>query len=746
MKKWILLLALFAAGQQTAVFGQIADSAQRQAWVNLAKPGSSLRWLKVRDDVKLTSRSFFDDCKTAFGLSKNDEFRLLRTNTDELGMTHYRYQQYHKGYRVEGATYLLHERDGRIATANGRLVPTLDGVEPPATLPQEKALQYALELIPTKNYLWLDKKAEEDLKMRETNPDATFYPAGELVWLQPADDAKYRLAWKFDIHTADGLSETIWLDAATYGLLRRAPLDIHCNPGSGTTTWNGTVNFNTSQSGSNFILLDDCQAPNIHVFNGQDSVSTGFATEYTDADNNWSASGQRSAVQTFFGLTQSWQYYQNRHSRNSYNNGGANINGYNQAGFTDSNGNTYWSNASWSPGAQIFRFGDNGTDGNATDDWNSVDIIGHEFTHAVTSNEADLTYSAESGALNESFSDIFGEMVEQFTTGSIDWLIGADRGYIRNMSNPGDKGDPDTYRGTNWRSTASPCDGTNDNCGVHTNSGVQNFWFYLLSMGGSGTNDNADYYSVQGIGAQSAANIAYRSLSQYLSSSSDYADAKWGAIQSAIDLYGDCSNEVLQCTRAWNAVGVYSADGLGYDIEVECPLLDLAHIFGLSYTVDVFNDIRSDCDISPSNGAPVVFEAGHAVLLKPGFTSGDNFHAYIDPCAAPIVAPKPSDGSGDRQGIATGKERNPGMEPEVFPNPFRSRVRIQFDLAATGPVTLRLLDTYGHCVKTWYENETLLQGEHSILYQQSGLPNGLYTLELRSAGKYASRKMVKVGD
>jgi len=746
MKKWILLLALFAGGQHISVYGQASDSLQIKALAAIAQPGSSPRWFRVRDDVKLTPRTFFEKSRVALGLNPRDEFRLLKAETDEIGMTHHRFQQFFRGYRVEDGLYTLHESEsGRIVTANGRLAIGATLTEPPITLTEKLALDLVLKFTSGKNYLWMDKTMEENLKARTDNPDATFFPKGEMLWLK-TDDEAYRLAWKFDIHTTDGQSEAVYLDAATGKVLRQTPLDIHCDPGSGATTWNGTANFNTRQSGGNFILHDDCQAPNIHVFNSQDSSSLAFAVEYTDADNNWNAAGQRSAVQTFFGLLQSWQYFQNRHSRNSYDNGGANINGYNQAGFT-SNGSTNWSNASWSPGAQVLRFGDNGTDNNANDDWNTLDIVGHEFAHAVTSFSADLTYEAESGALNESFSDIFGEMVELFATGANDWLMGNDRGAIRSMSNPGTFNDPDTYLGTNWRVVNPPCDGSNDQCGVHTNSGVQNFWFFLLSDGGNGVNDNGDTYAVQGIGSGSAARIAYRSLTQYLGSGSDYADAKQGAIQAAIDLFGNCSNEVLQCARAWNAVGVYAGDGFGYDIEVDCPVLDLVHILGLPYHLDAFNDIRSDCGISPSNGAPVIFEAGHAVILKPGFTSGDNFHAFIDPCASPIISPI-TDGSGNRNQQADNQQISATRngEPLVFPNPFRSKVRIRFDVEKEGPVSLRLLDTYGQEVYRWYENETLPAGEHTVLYTRTGLPNGMYTVEMLAGEKQTSKRLVKVGD
>jgi len=186
MKKWIFLLALCAAGQYATVYGQTADSTQRRAWAAIAQPGSSPRWLKVRDDVKLTPRNFFEKSRIALGLTSRDVFRLQKSETDELGMVHHRFQQYHKG---EDATYLLHELDGRISTANGRLATGADLLEPPITVSEQKALAAALELVPSRHYLWLDKSAEANLQKREDNPKATFYPTGELVWLQPAEQA-----------------------------------------------------------------------------------------------------------------------------------------------------------------------------------------------------------------------------------------------------------------------------------------------------------------------------------------------------------------------------------------------------------------------------------------------------------------------------------------------------------------------------------------------------------------------------
>jgi bacillolysin len=150
------------------------------------------------------------------------------------------------------------------------------------------------------------------------------------------------------------------------------------------------------------------------------------------------------------------------------------------------------------------------------------------------------------------------------------WLIGdeIDRrsgsAALRSMSNPTSLGQPDTYGGQYWQ---NPNCGTptqaNDYCGVHTNSGVLNYWFYLLVEGGNGTNDVGDVFSVSSIGMDKSAKIAYRTLNNYLSANSTFANARAGAIQAAKDLYGAGGAEEQAVTNAWHAVNVGDAFGGG---------------------------------------------------------------------------------------------------------------------------------------------------------------------------------------
>src|SRR5690606_10538104 len=185
----------------------------------------------------------------------------------------------------------------------------------------------------------------------------------------------------------------------------------------------------------------------------------------------------------------------------------------------------------------------------------SIDVCGHEITHAVTTNSANLIYRNESGQLNESFSDIFGNAIERYgKPNGYSWKIGEEitvtGNGLRNMADPRLRNHARNYQGTFWYT------GTADNGGVHWNSGVQNWWFYLITEGGAGSNDFAEVYSVDSLGIDKAEQIAYRNLTVYLTPSSNYADSRFYSIQSAVDLFGECSKEVIAVTNAWYACHV----------------------------------------------------------------------------------------------------------------------------------------------------------------------------------------------
>ena len=192
----------------------------------------------------------------------------------------------------------------------------------------------------------------------------------------------------------------------------------------------------------------------------------------------------------------------------------------------------------------------------------TLDLMAHEFSHMVTLHNScgGLEYQGESGALNEGFSDIFAILVEGYTLGKYDWTIGEqltlDKPFVRSFINPkeGDPSQPTTYGKGPW---AEPSDDF-DHGGVHINSSILAHWFYLLSQGGSGVNDNNDSYKVTGIGIEKATDIVYNTWMNRLTKLSTFADARESFIDEVLQnqKYGKGSPEHIAVVNAWHAVGV----------------------------------------------------------------------------------------------------------------------------------------------------------------------------------------------
>ena len=137
------------------------------------------------------------------------------------------------------------------------------------------------------------------------------------------------------------------------------------------------------------------------------------------------------------------------------------------------------------------------------------------------------------------------------------WLIGEEldkqQAALRSMSAPNTQGQPAYYKGTYWYT------GTADNGGVHTNSGVLNYWYYLISVGKTGTNEKSVSFSVGALGLDAAAKILFRTESVYMTAGSTYANARTYSIKAAQDLYGVGSAQEQSVTNAWFAVGIGAA-------------------------------------------------------------------------------------------------------------------------------------------------------------------------------------------
>jgi len=201
-------------------------------------------------------------------------------------------------------------------------------------------------------------------------------------------------------------------------------------------------------------------------------------------------------------------------------------------------------NAFWNGAQMVYGDGD-GVNSLALS--GGLDVIAHEMTHGVDENEADLIYANQSGALNESMSDAFGTFVEFYSqSNKAEWLIGEDiwtpkisGDALRSMADPTKFGDPDNMSDYQYL----PNTQAGDWGGVHTNCGIPNKACYLTATNSA-------------VGIVKAEQIYYRALCNYMTVSTDFSGARAALVQSAADLYGAGSPEVMAVNNAWTAVGV----------------------------------------------------------------------------------------------------------------------------------------------------------------------------------------------
>ena len=533
---------------------------------NSHREGTS-KFMVLNENSNYRVDEVYDFLSKELNFNQGTELREISSEIDKLSFTHISYQQFYKGIKVEHGIYKAHLKTNQLKSVSGEYYPVqLPSVRP--VLSPEKGFDMLLDYIGATSYIW------------EGNPDYE-KPKEELVII-PVRDAigkvfTYHLAYKYHITTTVPFNEAYYfIDAINGNVVARE--QRLCNA-SGDTMYSGTQTITTqSVSGHQHKLLDSPRG--IHTQNnlGNDYMNVIHAEDFIDANNNWSAAEWDNAAQDQAGLDAHWglemtyDYFDIAHQRDSYDGTGGQTYAYVHVSF-GSNPN----NAARYQNDLLFGDGD----GVEYSPLVSLDICAHEYSHGICQYSADLVNEGESGALNEGLSDIWAACVVNRTNEALGldkniWLIGDEvtltRYADRDMSNP--KGvtpnvlprpQPDTYGGytnntQNWYNinNCTP-DYSNDYCGIHTNSGVLNHWFYLLTEGSEETdeiNDNMDVFNVFGIGIEDAAQIVYRMETVYLSSNSNYEMARMYAIQSAIDLFGECSTQHISTQNAFHAVGI----------------------------------------------------------------------------------------------------------------------------------------------------------------------------------------------
>ncbi|MEP7170473.1 MAG: M4 family metallopeptidase, partial [Bacteroidota bacterium] len=298
----------------------------------------------------------------------------------------------------------------------------------------------------------------------------------------------------------------------------------------------------------------------------------------------------------------------------------------------------------------------------------------------------------------------------------------------------------------NWANTCSSCD---DDGGVHTNLGVGDYWFYLLSESGSGVNENGEHYSVSKIGIEDAAEIIYHALtSHYITSTTKYPDYREATIRAAEDLYGSCSNEAIQVAKAWNAVGVGSTLD-AYDTEL-CSTIS-AYILGIPYPVyKGINSVVSpgssctSATVDLSSGS-VTFAGGNFVVLKEGFSvsgNGSNFFtAMTDECSYTYhLRTSQSDVENEQSGNENLLSNN---DINVFPNPFSSTINFKYSSPVEGKLKIAVTDIQGRTVKSFIEDIPGNNIEKQFTLDLANISPGIYMMRVSDGINTSVQKIIK---
>ncbi|MCQ8189548.1 M4 family metallopeptidase [Streptomyces rugosispiralis] len=332
--------------------------------------------------------------------------------------------------------------------------------------------------------------------------------------------------------------------------------------GTGNSQYSGQVALGTSGSSGSYNLTDSGRG-NHKTYNLNRGTS-GTGTLFTDTDDVWgngtTSDAATAGVDAHYGAAETWDYYKNVHGRTGIRGDG--VGAYSRVHYSSGYVNAFWQDACF-----CMTYGDGS--GNAKP-LTSIDVAAHEMSHGVTAATANLTYSGESGGLNEGTSDIFAAAVEFYANNASDpgdYLVG-EKIDINGNGTPlryMDKPSKDGTSKDSWYSGVGNVD-------VHYSSGIANHFFYLLSEGSgakviNGVSYNSPTYDnlpVTGIGRDNAEKIWFKALSQRMTSNTNYAGARDATLWAAGELFGQASPQYNAVANAWAGVNVGTriADGV----------------------------------------------------------------------------------------------------------------------------------------------------------------------------------------
>jgi len=548
------------------------------------------------DDPVVQALDFLDRYKGLYRLSSpRTDLYLRRITQDANGGRHLFFGRQRNGVAVFASDLAVHLEGGYVTGTNGRYLAEIPWFPPPKKHAEE-GRAIALKNVPGKN---LEPVGE---------PRLMYYNEGIFVGGQ----AETHLAWRVNVRglrQADGIG----------------------------TSW--TV-FVDAHDGRVLLLLDDSPSGDrpgedfdIETANNTTS-STCWNLPWETADDEWfdedgvtGGSPDTDGWNAFNFAHKTYHYFYDNFRRHSWDNDGEQVEAMVHVG-------TNWGNARYMPGCDHLEFGDNMV---------MRDVFAHEFTHAVTGHTAGLVYRDQPGALNESYSDVFGALVD-----NDDWNIGEGSalGILRSLSNPPAYGDPDHInpaisgdgQGLRPPPPGSRRDGSNDNGWVHINSGIPNKVFYLITAG-----DTHNDIAVRGMGREKAGRLYYDVLTTRLTSNAQFIDARDATVEQARayvrdGLYGFTNTDVCDVINAYASVGLGDPDR---DCDGEGDASDTDD------DGDGIPDSRDNCPIVPNPGQRDTDADGQGDICDPD-DDNDGIPDETDNCQ---LIPNPHQDDDDYDGI-----------------------------------------------------------------------------------------------
>jgi bacillolysin len=593
----------------------------------------------TRDFSKVSNRSteqkaaaYLEAVQADLGFRQiNENFELNSNETDEIGQTHVRFSQVHKGVHVYGAEIILHSNEGDFAVLNGRFYPTPDilDVNPSLSIASAKEIVEkdlaAKEVELVENH-FVKEKFKSELVIYHKNRDKNAERLAYHVTILPNAMARYEyfvdaktgeiihdynhtcnfVGHQFCNHQENQTNEKVLMDGSAdasaadlFGVKR--DLKSYLSSGSYYMIDVSRPMFKLTQSKMPEDPVGAIQT--LDAFNTSPEKTTFKYDNVTSLDNKWTS--KATAISAHYNAGLAYDYYKKTFARESINGKGGTI--ISLINIVEKNGGSM-ENAFWNGEAMFYGNGGSSFSSLAR----GLDVAGHEMSHGVIQNTANLEYENESGAMNESFADIFGAMIDRD-----DWKIGEDvvklsafpTGALRDLENPNNGGTNLNSNGWQPKNMSEKYKGTDDNGGVHINSGITNFAFFKYATA-LNSKDKAEQ-------------VFYRALTKYLVKSSQFIDLRAAATQAATDLYGAGTKEVTEVANAFTAVGIGSGGsttGGGYQKDVAVnPGSDIVAFTDVnSSNISLYYPAKntvSEATKTPINSRPSVTDDGSYMVF-----------------------------------------------------------------------------------------------------------------------------------